>query len=74
MSAAEIYLSKDERGWLAIHESRHGDTSGMEGPFSSIIAAVAAGRDMAARYGVPFCGDAVMAVAVLPFPTEGERE
>ncbi len=74
MSAAEIYLAKDERGWLAIHESHHGDSSGMEGPFSSIFAAVSAGRDMAVRYGVPFRGDALMAAAVLPFPMKGERE
>lgn len=69
MSGAEIYLAKDERGWLAIHESRHGDSSGIDGPFPTIIAAVAAGRDMAERYGVPFRGDELMA-KVLAFPTD----
>jgi hypothetical protein len=71
MSGAEIYLAKDERGWLAIHESRHGDSSGMEGPFPSIIAAVAAGREMSERYGVPFRGDG-MKDKVLPLPTDND--
>lgn len=74
MSAAEIYLAHEERGWIAIHESRNGDSSGMEGPFSSITTAVAAGRDMARRYGVPFLYDCPAPADLLPFPVEGERQ
>jgi hypothetical protein len=52
--SGEVYLAEDARGWLAIHESRHGDSSGVEGPFSSYAAAVAAAKDMAERFGAPF--------------------
>lgn len=53
----EVYLAEDARGWLVIHESEHGDSSGMEGPFPSYPTAVKAGRDLAARLEAEFAPD-----------------
>lgn len=53
----EVYLAEDARGWLAIHESESGDSSGIEGPFPSYPGAVKAGRDFATRLGAEFAPD-----------------
>jgi hypothetical protein len=52
--SGEVYLAEDERGWLVIHESEHGDSSGMEGPFHSDTLALAAAQGMAERYSARF--------------------
>lgn len=49
--SGEVYLAEDERGWLMIHKSQYGDSSGMEGPFASTVQAQAAAKDMAERFG-----------------------
>lgn len=53
----EVYLSEDARGWLAIHESESGDSSGMEGPFPSYPRAERAAKDFAARLGAVYAPD-----------------
>ncbi|PZN97779.1 MAG: hypothetical protein DCF30_15870 [Hyphomicrobiales bacterium] len=63
----EVYLCEDERGWLVIHESEGGDSSGMEGPFPSNALAYAAAIDMADRYGARCT--AKKAGKLLAFPT-----
>lgn len=68
--SGEVYLDRDVRGWHVIHESRFGDSSGIEGPFVSRADAVAAAKDMAARLGALFTETTAK---VLAFPIEGGR-
>lgn len=52
--SGEVYLLEDPRGWCVVHETRYGDSSGIEGPFLSDALAVAAAKDMAERFGARF--------------------
>lgn len=49
--AGEVHIADDPRGgWIAIHISASGDSSGCDGPFTSYAGAVEAATDMAKRY------------------------
>jgi len=41
-------------GWLAIHETEHGDSSASEGPFSEYVRAYGAAVEMSQRYEAVF--------------------
>lgn len=69
--SGELYLMDDERGWFVVHESRGGDSSGIDGPFASRLSAVLAGRDLASRLDADFAEGEAGRVLVFPEREEG---
>lgn len=69
--SGQLYLLSDERGHFIVHESRHGDSSGIDGPYASRMSAVLAGRDMAVRLDADFAEGEAGQVLAFPEREEG---